>query len=118
LVSPVAAVGQPEYCRGSAFIITPSLLTRFIQASAVIPQGANPADVYLTGLVRDRVGVNPLYLNLRYSYDESGARRWLASKFPAPLPYLFVVFNSPQRLWSGLVKDLWKRSKKLQFSQK
>jgi|688.fasta_scaffold651920_1 hypothetical protein len=37
-----------------------------------------------------------IFMN-RYSYDETGARRWLASRFTGPLPYLFVVFNSTQR---------------------
>ena len=44
------------------------ILTRVLlyeQAAARTPQGSLPADVYLTGVVRDRVGVNPLYLNLR-----------------------------------------------------
>jgi hypothetical protein len=35
LLSPTEA-GQPEYCRGSAFIITPGLLNRFIQVEPVL----------------------------------------------------------------------------------
>jgi hypothetical protein len=44
----------------------------------------------------------------RYSNDETGAKRWLASKFSAPLPYLFVVFNSPQRWAAKNINSFWK----------
>ncbi len=49
LPSPTEA-GQPEYCRGSAFIITPGLLNRFIQVELVCGSGSAWIQIYLAVL--------------------------------------------------------------------
>ena len=48
-------------------------------------------DVYMTGMVREYLGVSPFYLNLRYTYELGRPIKWLHSKKKKPLPFIFVV---------------------------
>ena len=47
-------------------------------------------DIYVTGYLRELLGLRPFYLNLRYTYEEKSYLKWLHSKQPLPLPYLFA----------------------------
>ena len=64
----------PKYCSGAAYLITPSLVSSFLRASSSVPSLWRD-DVYMTGLVRDSLGVAPFYLNLRYTYEQVGGHR-------------------------------------------
>ena len=64
----------PKYCSGAAYLITPSLVSSFLRASGSVPALWRD-DVYMTGLVRDSLGVAPFYLNLRYTYEQVGRRQ-------------------------------------------
>jgi hypothetical protein len=44
----------------------------------------------VTGYLRELLGLRPFYLNLRYTYEEKSYLKWLHSKQPLPLPYLFA----------------------------
>ena len=69
-------------------------------------------DIYITGVLREKLGFKPFYLNLRYSYDKANYLRWLQgsaarnSSNLQPLPYLFVkIGNSPE--WQDQWRNLW-----------
>ena len=51
-------------------------------------------DVYMTGMVREYLGVSPFYLNLRYTYELGRPTKWLHSKKKKPLLYTSTVLNS------------------------
>jgi len=104
----------PQHCSGSAYLITPSLAAQFLQAAAEVPLIPQD-DVYMTGLVRSWLGVFPFYLNLRYTYELGRPIKWLFSKKQKPLPFIFVVSESPHnRSWPGLVRALWAKSEQIQ----
>jgi len=104
----------PKSCSGSAYLITPSLISRFLKATEQIP-ALWIDDVYMTGLVRERLGVSPFYLNLRYTYEQARARKWIGSKKRTPLPFIFVVSNHEDSDWPGLVRSLWRKSEDIQL---
>jgi len=67
-------------------------------------------DVYVTGYLRELLGLRPFYLNLRYSYDEKSYMKWLHSKPALPLPYLFASIETVNPEWQTLMKDLWMKT--------
>lgn len=104
----------PKYCSGAAYLITPSLMSTFLKATAEVPT-LSIDDVYMTGLVREHLGVSPFYLNLRYTYELGRPTKWLYSKKKKPLPFIFVVSDSTSnRSWSELVRSLWSKSEQIQ----
>merc|ERR1711962_547170 len=103
----------PKYCSGSAYLVTPSLVSTFLKATEEVPS-LRMDDVYMTGLVRERLGVSPFYLNLRYSYQQARARKWVRSSKRSPLPFIFVVSSGDDRDWPELVRSLWRKSTELQ----
>ena len=82
-------------------------------------------DVYMTGMVREYLGVSPFYLNLRYTYELGRPTKWLYSKKKKPLPFIFVVpdlsssstIRSPSRSWADLARSLWSKSEQIQSRQ-
>jgi len=108
---------HPKYCSGAAYLITPSLMSRFLKATEEVP-ALWIDDVYMTGMVREYLGVSPFYLNLRYTYELGRPNKWLHSKKKKPLPFIFVVpdtsSSSSSRSWSELVRSLWSKSEQIQ----
>ena len=80
-------------------------------------------DVYMTGMVREHLGVSPFYLNLRYTYELGRPTKWLHSKKKKPLPFIFVVpdlsssSTTTSRSWADLVRSLWSKSEQIQSHQ-
>jgi len=64
-------------------------------------------DIYVTGYLRELLGLRPFYLNLRYAYDEKSYLKWLHSKQPLPLPYLFASIEMTNPEWQIVLKQLW-----------
>jgi len=117
---------HPKYCSGAAYLITPSLVQTFLQATREVP-ALWVDDVYMTGMVREYLGVSPFYLNLRYTYEVGRPTKWLHSKKKKPLPFIFVVPDSsssstntrqaPTMSWGDLVRSLWSKSEQIQSHQ-
>jgi len=111
---------HPKYCSGAAYLITPSLISTFLKATREVP-AIWPDDVYMTGLVREYLGISPFYLNLRYTYELGRPLKWLHSKKMKPLPFIFVVpelSSSPSsRSWADLMRSLWWKSEQMQSHQ-
>ena len=82
-----------QYCSGAAYLITPSLIPKFLTATREVSP-ISLDDVYMTGLVREYLGISPFYLNQRYTYELDRPISWLVSKKTQPLPFIFVVSNS------------------------
>ena len=99
-----------QYCSGAAYLITPSLIPKFLTATREVSP-ISLDDVYMTGLVREYLGISPFYLNQRYTYELDRPISWLVSKKNQPLPFIFVVSNSKdlrsvsQYLHLNLIKD-------------
>jgi len=105
----------PKYCSGAAYLITPSLMSTFLQATHQVPSLLID-DVYMTGLVREYLGVSPFYLNLRYTYELDRPTKWLHSNKNKTLPFIFVVNGSTSnRDWSEMVRSLWNKSEDIQL---
>jgi len=108
---------HPKYCSGAAYLITPSLMKTFLKATKEVP-ALWIDDVYMTGMVREYLGVSPFYLNLRYTYELGRPIKWLHSKKKKPLPFIFVVpemsSSSNSRTWSDLARSLWLKSEQIQ----
>ena len=83
---------SPQYCSGSAYLITPSLIPKFLRATEEVSPIAQD-DVYMTGVVREHLGISPFYLNQRYTYELDRPIKWVLSKKNQPLPFIFVVSN-------------------------
>lgn len=99
----------PKYCSGSAYLITPSLIPKFLKASSSISKFWID-DIYVTGMLREALGISPFYLNLRYTYDPNRAERWLIQGKMVPLPFLFVALDISDGKWTQLAKKLWIKS--------
>ena len=82
-----------QYCSGAAYLITPSLIPKFLRATEEVAPIARD-DVYMTGVVREHLGISPFYLNQRYTYELDRPIKWVVSKKTQPLPFIFVVSNS------------------------
>merc|ERR1712172_166371 len=52
----------PKYCSGSAYLITPTLMSAFLKATNKV-QRIPLDDIYMTGMVREYLDVSPFYLN-------------------------------------------------------
>ncbi|XP_023337540.1 uncharacterized protein LOC111708413 [Eurytemora carolleeae] len=78
------------------------------------PKSGKSIDEWLTGDVRVILGVSPLYLNLRYCYEELSVDRWLSSHLSNPLPFIFLQIHTSD--WSKLYRTVWKKSGKVQHS--
>ena len=52
----------------------------------------------MTGHLRQRLGVKPFYLNLRYTRDLQACLRWLNGRTTLPLPYLFAGLDRARDL--------------------
>jgi len=130
----------PKYCSGSAYLITPSLMSKFLKATMEVSplwqddymykhhnnHNDNDGDVYIdtnvymTGLVRDHLNVSPFYLNLRYTYELDRANRWLRNNNNIPLPFIFVVnsnesYNSD---WPQTARLLWEKSEEVHHQRR
>jgi len=104
----------PKYCSGSAYLITPTLMSAFLKATNKV-QRIPLDDIYMTGMVREYLDVSPFYLNPRYTYEMSRPYKWLKSSNFQPLPFIFVVPESKnERSWSTIVQEIWKKSEKIQ----
>lgn len=104
----------PKYCSGSAYLITPTLMSAFLKATNEV-QPIPLDDIYMTGVVREFLDISPFYLNPRYTYEMSRPYKWLNSRNFQPLPFIFVVSESKnERSWSAIVQELWKKSEKIQ----
>lgn len=109
----------PKYCSGAAYLITPDLMSKFLEATEELPpmDAVIPDDVYMTGMIREYLHISPFYLNLRYSYEQGRARRWLNSLQPfTPLPFIFVVHSviAQNRDWTELARSLWDKTVRIQ----
>ena len=73
-------------------------------------------DKFITGVIRERLGIKPFYLNLRYSYDETNYLRWLQDSGThnnvniQPLPYLFVKIDTEKSGWQDKWRKLWEKT--------
>jgi len=103
----------PKYCSGAAYLITPSLIPKFLRATEEVAPIARD-DVYMTGVVREHLGISPFYLNQRYTYELDRPIKWVVSKKTQPLPFIFVVSNSKDSRWPEIVKKLWRKSEVVQ----
>jgi len=104
----------PKYCSGSAYLITPTLMSAFLKATNKVQQ-IPLDDIYMTGMVREYLEVSPFYLNPRYTYEMSRPYKWLKSSNFQPLPFIFVVPESKnERSWSTIMQEIWKKSEKIQ----
>ena len=80
-------------------------------------------DIYIMGLLREKLNIKPFYLNLRYSHDDANYLRWLQdSGKPSnvnvqPLPYLFLKIKADQNGWQNVWKQLWKKTIRIHLSQ-
>jgi len=106
----------PKYCSGSAYLITPSLIPKFLRATEEVSP-ISLDDVYMTGVVREHLGISPFYLNQRYTYELERPVKWVLSKKNQPLPFIFVVSNSKDSRWPEIVKKLWRKSELVQHQQ-
>lgn len=104
----------PDYCSGSGFLLSPDLVPEILEASSKVPKFWN-GDIYVTGLIRQALGISPKYLNLRYSNDEQSYLKWLESKSTLPLPYIFVPLNAsnPDGM-TNVSKRLWTKTISIQ----
>jgi len=107
---------RPKYCNGAAYLITPSLIPKFLRATASVSP-ITLDDVYMTGLVREYLGISPFYLNQRYTYELDRPIKWVVSNKNQPLPFIFVVSNSKETRWPETVKKLWRKSEQVQHQQ-
>jgi len=107
---------RPKYCSGAAYLITPSLIPKFLTATREVSP-ISLDDVYMTGLVREYLGISPFYLNQRYTYELDRPISWLVSKKTQPLPFIFVVSNSKDPRWQETVKKLWRKSEQVQHQE-
>jgi len=104
----------PKYCSGAAYLITPSLISRFLKAAHKMERVAMD-DVFMTGIVRQKMKVSPFYLNLRYTYQTDQAEKWVRSRKRSPLPYIFVVPpNKDRSKWPSLVREMWRKTEEIQ----
>lgn len=72
-------------------------------------------DVFMTGIVRQKMKVSPFYLNLRYTYQTDQAEKWVKSRKRSPLPYIFVVPpNKDRSKWPSLVREMWQKTEEIQ----
>jgi len=72
-------------------------------------------DVFMTGIVRQKMKVSPFYLNLRYTYQTDQAEKWVRSRKRSPLPYIFVVPpNKDRSKWPRLVREMWRKTEEIQ----
>ena len=67
-------------------------------------------DAFITGQLREAIGIQPLYLNPRYTYEEPSILKWLENSNGLPLPYLFAKVKSNQDKWSTVMRRLWKQT--------
>ena len=81
-----------------------------------VPRLLENDDIFITGLLREQLGIKPFYLNLRYSYDNTNYLKWLqGSGIPdnaniQPLPYLFVKIETNNPGWQEEWRKLWKKT--------
>lgn len=66
----------PKYCGGLAYLITPDVVKRILDLSDKV-KFLWIDDVFVLGILRELAGVEPFYLNLRYSYEPDRYRKWL-----------------------------------------
>ena len=72
-------------------------------------------DMFITGVLREKLGFKPFYLNLRYSYDKTNYLRWLQGSAARknsnlqPLPYLFVKIGNGAD-WQDQWRNLWTKT--------
>ena len=67
-------------------------------------------DAFITGQLREAIGIQPLYLNPRYTYEEPSILKWLDNSNGLPLPYLFAKVKSTKDKWSTVMRRLWKQT--------
>ena len=73
-------------------------------------------NIYIMGVLREKLNIKPFYLNLRYSYEEKNYLKWLqghgkqANVLSQPLPYLFVRINTKNLDWRQIYKQLWSKT--------
>merc|ERR1711899_318700 len=104
----------PKYCSGAAYLVTPSLISKFLKAAQKVERVAMD-DVFMTGIVRQKLKVSPFYLNLRYTYQTDQAEKWVRSRKRSPLPYIFVVPpNKDRSKWPRLVREMWQKTEEIQ----
>jgi len=104
----------PKYCSGAAYLVTPTLITRLLKAADEV-DSVEMDDVYMTGIVRQKLKVSPFYLNLRYTYQTEQAEKWVRSRKRSPLPFIFVVPPSKDRSrWPHLVREMWEKTQEIQ----
>ena len=67
-------------------------------------------DLFLFGYVREHIGVEPLVLNPRFTYDEFSIQRWLSMTNVHPFPYIFAAMNSSTEDFITLTTQLWQKT--------
>ena len=69
-------------------------------------------DVFLFGYIRKSIGIEPLYLNPRFTYDKFSITRWLKSTTndQHPFPYIFAAMNTSTDDYLTLSKNLWEKT--------
>ena len=88
-----------------------------------VPRLLENDDIFITGLLREQLGIKPFYLNLRYSYDNTNYLKWLqGSGMPdnvniQPLPYLFVKIETHNPGWQEEWKRLWEKTIRVHSKQ-
>merc|ERR1739844_729244 len=100
--------------------MTPDLIQPLLEAAAasntILPSSSHGQEVisnddaFITGQLREAVGVQPLYLNPRYTYEEPSILKWLENSNGLPLPYLFAKVKSTKDKWSTIMRRLWKQT--------
>jgi hypothetical protein len=68
----------PKYCGGLAYLATPDVIRRVLSVSDKV-RFFWIDDVFVTGILRELIAIEPFYLNLRYTYETRKYRKWLDS---------------------------------------
>jgi len=69
-------------------------------------------DVYVTGLLREVIRLDPFYLNLRYSYEPEEYRKWLNDWQPGrqrKIPFMIVHVDRGVKFGEEM-NDLWRKT--------
>jgi len=99
----------PKYCGGLAYIATPSVVEQLYNVSAKV-KFLWIDDVFVTGVIREIIGVEPYYMNLRYTYEPQNYRKWLQErKTLRKIPFMIVHVERGRKLKEEM-QHLWNKS--------